>query len=387
VRLRGYVAAAAAVSLLSLAGCAESEEPAKDPSPGEPTTQATEPDATEPTGGADESAVPSGGSVDDPAVVTADEDLLDWQPPADALGATPDDSVVVGEQAAVAVPQTADRATVTGADGFSEVVSAPSDRQITDSFVVGSTVVLVLLDKNEERPTIAWAVDTTSGDRSELDDDAKVVPASGGTWTVGADNRLYYPTYEARRYCLASAPLDFGSQRVEWCAEPQHGYRGTKVTPEGASVLSFDDARPVSCRTEVVIADGTATEFTGVEECTAWDGLLVPGGAAWMTLPNEKNQEVGAVYARSGDQYFDLGPALAGSLTWCGDATYFVRDPQRDNDPAELLRWSADGRLSVVYQSLGNGQALLTQPQCADGRLTVTSLSEAGDEVVTAPTS
>ena len=93
-------------------------------------------------------------------------------------------------------------------------------------------------------------------------------------------------------------------------------------------------------------------------------------------------------YAHTGaggaESWLDLGPATSGTLTWCGDAAYFARDPQRDGDDAALLRWSPERGLDVVYESPG-GQAFLTAPRCGGDALTVTALAQSGDEQVSAP--
>ena len=133
--------------------------------------------------------------------------------------------------------------------------------------------------------------------------------------------------------------------------------------------------------------DGTTTTpFSGVPDCTAWDGLLVDDGAVWSVVPKEKAIENAHFYARSGDAYFDLGPGTSGTLTWCGGASYFVRDPQRQGDPAALMRWTSTDGLSVAYES-PKGQAFLDAPRCGGDAITVTALTSSGDEQVTAPLS
>ena len=102
-------------------------------------------------------------------------------------------------------------------------------------------------------------------------------------------------------------------------------------------------------------------------------------------VPKDNQVEDAHFFASIGDGYYDLGPGTSGSLLWCGGAAYFVRDPQRDSDPARLMRWSTDGVLDVVYESPGHGEAFLAEPRCGGDRLTVTALSSAGDEQVTAP--
>ena len=87
-------------------------------------------------------------------------------------------------------------------------------------------------------------------------------------------------------------------------------------------------------------------------------------------------------FARSGDDYFDLGPGTSGTLVQCADAAYFVRDPQRKSDTARLLRWDGAG-VAVVYEA-PPGQSFLEAPRCGDAALVVTALSEGGDEQVMA---
>ncbi len=103
-------------------------------------------------------------------------------------------------------------------------------------------------------------------------------------------------------------------------------------------------------------------------------------------VENERRIEAAHFYARVGDGYFDLGPGTSGSLTPCAGSAYFVRDPQRDGDPARLMRWSADGTLAVVYET-GGGHAALSAPRCGGDTITVTALTSRGDEQVSAPLS
>lgn len=393
LRARQYVAAAAVLALVgvvTLAGCSGDDDPSDDETgagetTSEPAEEPSDSTSTDPTDPTDEP--PAGGTADDPAELEAQQALLDWEPVDSSVADPADDTATVGDKLTVTVDQEGTEATITGQgplEGQGQGISEPG-RRITDVFVSDTTAVVVLMDEQETEPTIARAIDVQTGKETELGGDADVVPASGGTWTLGDDGRLYYPTFgEGNRYCLASAPLSFDEQQVEWCAQKRHGYRGTTVTPAGVSLLGFDNARPVSCRTEYALADGEATGYEGVTDCKAWEGLLTEQGAVWSVLPKEQRQETGAVYARVGDGYFDLGPNLAGSLIWCGDAAYFARDPLKGGGPAELLRWTGDGSLSVVYQSPSGGEAILSEPRCADGRLTVTALTESGDEQVTA---
>jgi hypothetical protein len=150
--------------------------------------------------------------------------------------------------------------------------------------------------------------------------------------------------------------------------------------------LTFDDSSP-SCRTIAEVSGEEITPFPDVPDCRAWDGALLEGGAVWSVVPKEQRIELAEFHARAGDGYFALGPGTSGSLTPCAGSAYFVRDPQRDGDPARLMRWSPDGRLAVVYETESGGQATLSSPRCGGDAITVTALTSRGDEQVSAPVS
>jgi hypothetical protein len=103
----------------------------------------------------------------------------------------------------------------------------------------------------------------------------------------------------------------------------------------------------------------------------------------WSVIPNEHRIEQAHFYARSADGAADLGPGTAGTLVWCRDAAWFVRDPQQEGDPAALMRWTAADGLTVAYESPG-GRAFLSAPRCGGDAITVTAMAEQGDEQVTA---
>jgi len=104
----------------------------------------------------------------------------------------------------------------------------------------------------------------------------------------------------------------------------------------------------------------------------------------WSVVPKAKRIEEAHFYARSESGVFDLGPGTSGSLTWCGGSAYFVRDPQRSGDPAQLLGWSPGGGLSVAYETEAPGQAFLTEPRCGGSDLTLAAITSSGDRQITA---
>ena len=101
-------------------------------------------------------------------------------------------------------------------------------------------------------------------------------------------------------------------------------------------------------------------------------------------MTQERRIEAAEYYADSGSGPVALGPGTTGTLTWCGDAAYVVRDPQRGSDPARLLRIDPTGSTEVVYETAGTGRAFLSAPRCGGTDLTLTAFSAAGDEQVTA---
>ncbi len=372
-------AAFATVLALALGGCSgsDSTEPAASPSdttgPSGPATASTGPTSTGPT-----STAPTGGTADAPAVLEPTTDLLGWQPVGGPVGAT--------------ATRSGDRILTIEQGGRSWRLDGPrpaggaagSGRRISDTLIDGDWAVVVLQDKAEQQPMTAEVTELATGKAFRIDRRSDVPTTTGGTWALG-EGRLVHATTRAGAYCLATVDLASRTSTLGWCAPKRHGFNDARVTPAGTSLLTFDLSDQVgpSCRTLVTVDGDRATPLADVPECKGWDGLLTDDGAVWSVIPKERQVEAAHFYARAGEDYFDLGPGTAGSLTWCDGAAYFVRDPQREGDPAALLRWSADAGLAVVYQSPG-GQAFLSEPRCGGDALSVTAMAEDGDEQVTA---
>ena len=199
------------------------------------------------------------------------------------------------------------------------------------------------------------------------------------------DGTLTYAVYRpgGKDYCLATYDVASGSGEKGYCAPPREGFSNATVSPSGVGLMTFDDTRPISCRTLVDVDGSETTPVEGAPECTGWETLRTGNGAVWSELPNEKRVERGVFYATFDDAVEELGPGTTGTLTWCGDSAYFVRDAQKDRDKARLLRWTPDERRS---RSSTRPRAWATRsslrPACADGVLTVTAYAEGGDERV-----
>jgi len=320
---------------------------------------------------------PAGGTADHPAVLDAATRLLDWQPVADT---SIDDVVTDNGIWTVTVDQAGSQARLVGEDEIT--VKPPSGMTIQEALLDEAWAVVVAADENGVRPAVATVVELATGRRTMIDGRSGVPTAPSGAWALGGDT-LLRATYQGRDYCVASTDLTTSTTTVTYCAKPRHGFNALAVSAAGRSLLTFDAGQP-SCRTPARLADDGAEPLLDVTPCKGSDSVLTEHGAVWGVVEKEQRYEVSHYYASYDDQYFDLGVGTTGTLTWCGDSAYFVRDTQKDVDKARLLRWTPDGALEVVYESPGEGNAFLTAPRCGGHVLTLTELGEGGDEQVSA---
>jgi hypothetical protein len=366
-RLAGTVALTAAL----LAGC--SEEPESAPEPGEPTGSASEspsetPDPTKTT----KPQKPSQSPAEDLAAV----ELLDWRP----VRGPVDDEVTVSGKWRLTRAADGSRAQLSGPAGAT--YTPPAGFTYSDVLMDGQYAVVVAQHQQETKPSVAEVVDLTNGAVTRIDGRSNPATTSGGAWALGS-GFLAHATQDGGDYCLAVVDLLTGRGRQGPCVPPRHGLNNVTITPAGTSAMTFDDARP-SCRTLNRVAGTSFRPLRGVTECAGWDVATTETAAVWSEIPDERRIEAAEFYADTGDGPVDLGPGTSGTLTWCGDAAYFVRDPQRDDEPARLVR-VRDGEAAVVYESPGRGNAFLSAPRCGGTDLTVTAYTAAGDEQVTTP--
>ena len=377
---RGLAALAAAVLVGSMAGCTDdqtrsaSAEPSRSPTSEAPTGEPTSAPAS-----TEESAL-DGGSADSPAPVESTTNLLPWTRVPGPATAT----VTRSGPWTLSVAEGGSRATLEGPGGPMTFV-ADSSKRISDGLIDGDWAAIVFQDEQETQPATAEIVRLgANGGDFTVDGSSKVPTTTGGTWALG-EGMLVHPTIgPGGSYCLATVDLEKQTSARTWCAEKRHGFNGAGITPSGTSLMTFDDQQP-SCRTVVEVSGGDVVPYEGVQDCLGWEGLLADDGAVWSVVPKQTRIEAAHYYARDGDEYFDLGPGTSGTLAWCAGAAYFAQDPQRDGDPARLMRWTADRTLEVVYETRGRGPAFLTEPRCGGDRVTVTAIAESGDEQVSAP--
>ena len=320
--------------MLALTGCTESDD-----EPGTAhTTNSGTPDPTQasetasspsPTG-----ARPSGGTSDHPREVDATTNVFDWQ----SLDATTGDTVTRVGDTTITVNQAQSRATIEGPDSGSSM-PAPDGFKYSDVVSDGTRVVVVAQHKEEQEPGQATVIDVESGDTKTIDGKSDVPTTNGGAWAIG-NGSIYHATVDGSgSYCLAQTDVASLTSTAPYCAPKRSGFSTVVVSPTATALLTFG-GQP-QCRTPARLDGNQAVPIEGVTECKGWDGAITPTGA-WSVVKNESRVEVGEFYASSDGGYFDLGPGTTGTLTWCGDSAYFVRDAQKDVDKARLLRWTPE---------------------------------------------
>ena len=347
--MRGLVVAGLALGLTACSG-------------GTPVAQLPPPTATTtPTGS------PTTGPVEP---VTR---LLDWQP----VDAGPTDTLTTNGTVSITVDQAGRTVRISGVDATVEV---PPGFHVSEVLLDETYAVVVTQDKQETQPSKASLITLANGVTRQIPTNA-----NGGTWAM-SDGSLEHAVHQGSKYCLESVDLDDLRASIDYCAPPRHGFSDANLTPYGATLLTFDARPSGSCRTPS--QDGAPpVALPGVAACHGWDSLFTADGQVWSEVPKENQIEQAEFFASSGDQTVDLGVGTTGSLTWCGDSAYFVRDSQKDVDKARLLRWTPDHRLEVVYESPGEGNAFLSEPRCGGHVLTITAQGEGGDEQVSASVS
>ncbi len=362
--------------LLALAGCARPDDPVPGPGTDSPSTStATPAPGDEPT-----SDAPTGGTVDEPTVVEPTPAPLDWQD----TGVAPGTRYVKGPEWE-ALGTRDDTSVELARDGDRVGIAAGPGRTISEVLMTADWAVVVSQDKAETAPSQVAVVDLATGKQGEV-----VTPpaASGGSWALtGGD--LYFPTYgDGRAYCLATAALADGNGEDGWCAPARSGFSGLTASEHGVGIMTFDDARPVACRTvNLLDGSGVPQPIEGPEDCTAWDVAATADGALWSEVPKPRRQEEGHFHASADGGYFDLGPGTTGTAVPCGDSVFFVRDPQSADEPARLMRWTPAHTLEIAYESASLGNAFLGEPACGGGVLALPSFGDKGDEQVWASVS
>ncbi|CAM3506952.1 hypothetical protein [Nocardioides zeicaulis] len=355
--------------LLALAGCGTDDPvaPGRDVPSTAPTRAPTSDDAG-PAGAVD-------GTREDPTVVEPTDALLDWQDTGVPAGV----GYVKGPKWEALSDEGRTRVDLQ-ADGMSASVVAGGGRTISEVLMSEDWAVVVRQDEAETDPSQVVAIDLATGKERDL---VSPAAASGGSWALtGGD--LHYPTYgDGGAYCLATSALADANGEDGWCAPARSGFSGLTASEDGIGMMTFDDARPVACRTlNLLDGSGVPQPVEGPTECLGWDVAATPDGVVWSEVPKPRRQEQAHLYASVDGAYADLGPGTTGSVLPCGGSVFFVRDPQSPDEPARLMRWTPDHALEVAYASTSTGNAFLGKPVCGGGVITLSSFGEQGDEHV-----
>jgi hypothetical protein len=300
--------------------------------------------------------------------------LLDWRP----VPGSVDEEVTVSGRWRLTRAADGSRAELSGPAGAT--YTPPSGFTYGDVLMDGRYAVVVAEHEQATKPNIAEVVDLSNGGVTRIDGRSEPATTVGGAWALGS-GFLVHATQDGRDYCLATVDLLADRGRLGPCVPPRNGFNNVTVTPAGTSAMTFDDGRP-SCRTLNRVEGDSFVPVRGVSDCAGWDVATTETAAVWSEIPDEKKIEAAEFFSDTGSGPEELGPGTSGTLTWCGDAAYFVRDPQTRTDPARLVRVS-DGEAEIVYESPGSGNAFLTAPRCGGTDLTITALTAAGDEQVT----
>lgn len=365
--------AVGAVTAALLAGCAEDAEPTADP---EPTESASESESASATPSETPRQTPS----EDPEETTgppASElpvSLLDWR----AVPGPVDDEVTVSGRWRLTRAADGSRAQLSGPAGAT--YTPPQGFTYSDVLIDGRYAVVVASHDQATKPDVAEVVDLSNGGVTRVDGRSEPATSVGGAWALGS-GFLVHATEDGRDYCVATVDLPAQRGRTGPCVPPRHGFNNVTVSAAGTAAMTFDDGRP-SCRTLNRVEGSSFEPLRGVTKCSGWDVVATETSTVWSEIPDEKKVEAAELFVDTGSGPEELGPGTSGTLTWCGDAAYFVRDPQRQSEPARLVR-VRDGEAEVVYESPGSGNAFLSAPRCGGTDLTVTAFTAAGDEQVT----
>ncbi len=351
MRLGGGTAIAAALLLVAV-GCGTGNEPSDSgsasPSTGAPTTE----------------------PADGP---------LEWKP----TGHDPDERVIVGDRWTAVVTETE-----VAFEGEERIVVPAAEGGSVDAVLLAGDTAVVSASFGGEAST-GWGVlvDLGTGEQTRI---VSPEPANGGGWAM-VDDDLYYPTLgEGGAYCLATMATADTNGEDGWCAPARTGFTNLSASEHGVGLVTFDDRRPVSCRTAHLLDQASQPRpVDAPTQCKVWDIAATATGVIFSEVPKAQRQEVARFRAKADGPdgpVQNLGGGTTGTLIACGGDAFFVRDPQAPSDPARLMRWNGED-LSVAFESTSIGNTFIGEPECADGIVTLNVFGEEGDEQVSASVS
>ncbi|MGH3359153.1 MAG: hypothetical protein ACRDO7_10150 [Nocardioidaceae bacterium] len=232
--------------------------------------------------------------------------------------------------------------------------------------------------------------DLRDGTRRMVGDEGSAPPPAMAGSVSMHDGELAYATGSNRHYCLAKLDLASLDGKRLRCAEPlKEGFTQFRLTSTGFGYTSFDDRQPSSCMTLKTIRDDENDVIEAAKNCVGWEVVPGPDSDLWLQVRNPNRVEQARAYARTSDgEVRNLGPAMSGSTTWCDGSTYFVRPAQADGRADDLMRWSPESGLDVVWTPQGKDVAFVFAPHCGGSTITIPGFDRDQDPMIlSAPTS
>jgi|GEM_PF-3065106 len=378
--MRRFALLGAAIVLAGapLAGCTKAtDQPGAPASPGDqpsvspasstPTAPAPSSAAAQPSAPA---STPLAGAT---ATATATDALLDWKP----VPGNPANTVTTDGAHTLTVGQQGDWWSLTGPGLSGGRTRAPAGFQVATALLGSGWAVVVYQDPDGAKQERAVITALASGTTHTLDRTSDLPPSTDGSWALDGTT-LWHATDHAGAYCLASTDLASMSSTLGWCAPPRHGFTNVLAADGTTSMMTFDDSQP-SCRTVVTVEGTRTTPYPGVTACKGAEGVVLGADSrVWSIVPDEHRYQQVHVYATTAAGVTDLGPGVNSTLTRCGGSAYWARDAG-SGSPGALMRWDG-AQLTVAYRAKG----FLSQPQCADGHLTLVDSSDSGDRQLSA---
>lgn len=240
-------------------------------------------------------------------------------------------------------------------------------------------VVVEMDEQHKGKPDRMTIYDLPKGSRRSVGD---LVPQPwSGLWSLG-DGMLTYGSHGSRgRYCLTEVDLGKMSAQEIDCVGRGHGMSQARRSPYGVGFTVFDHGRK-PCPSLHVRRDREAPAALDLtEECAeSWDVLPVSDDSTlWSTVPDPHEVERADFYVQVGaDSPESLGAGSNGSLVWCGNAAWFVRQME-----GQLMRWTPQDGLEIALHlptEEGSAVAVMSTPACGGDAISVVE-GKAGPKV------
>lgn len=222
--------------------------------------------------------------------------------------------------------------------------------------------MVVIEDTGEGSPARGSAYDLRSGESTLLNGQAGLPePAEDGEWSLNG-NRFAYPHIPGRRsICVVRADLATMRGETVGCVRGNYGLNEPMVTPFGLAWTQFDDRRPNSCATPILLPEGGRPHpVEAADPCKAWDVAVAgPAASVWSQVIRFRAISASKLFAQEADELLALGPIVTGSLIWCGDYAYW------STGAGDIRRWKpGDETVTRLYEKEPGQLKLSTAPIC-----------------------